>query len=145
MKSEILKPQPKPWLRITLLMLGGAMLVSVYIFQRVNLTSVMDTSNLHPNTSFIVNRTLRMLLNDIACFLLIYAIFKERKYLKVAFWLFLAELFIVLPVYLVLKLLLEGDSEISSPLLSQIHRLIVNPTLMIVLIAGFVYQKYFRR
>lgn len=55
---------------------------------------------------------------------------------------FLLELLIVLPFYMVAKLTLEGDSEISAPLLSFIHRLIVNPLLMMVLLAGLLYQKY---
>jgi exosortase F-associated protein len=94
-----------------------------------------------PNTVFVANRVIRVILNDFACFLLIYGLFKESKYLKIAFLVFLAELFVILPLYLALKLSLEGDSEISSPLLSLIHRLIVNPTLMLLLIAGFIYQK----
>lgn len=145
MKSKTLKPPLSSWRRIVLLLLGGMLLVAVYVFQRVNLAILVGFNTANPNVVFIANRTVRMLLNDIACFLLIYAIFQERKYLKVAFWVFLAELMIILPAYLMLKLRLEGDSEISSPLLSQIHRLIVNPTLMMVLIAGFLYQKYFRR
>ncbi len=61
--------------------------------------------------------------------------------MKVAFLLFLVELFIILPLYFWIKLSTEGDSELSSPLLSQIHRLIINPTLMILLIVSFLYQK----
>jgi hypothetical protein len=51
------------------------------------------------------------------------------------------EVFLLLPAYFIVKLTLEGDSEISSPLLSQIHRLIVNPLLMFLLMVGFVYQR----
>jgi len=51
---------------------------------------------------------------------------------------FLAELFILLPVYFALKISLEGDAEISSPLLSQLHRMIVNPLLMLVLIMDYL-------
>jgi len=52
------------------------------------------------------------------------------------------EFFILLPIYFIMKLSLEGDSEISSPLLSQLHRMIVNPLLMIILILGLVYQDF---
>lgn len=96
---------------------------------------------LHPYTIFIVNKTIRLIINDIACMMLIYALFSGKVYLRVAFWLFLIELFVLLPLYFVIKLNLEGDSEISSPLLSQIHRLIVNPLLMFLLMIGFLYQK----
>ena len=76
-----------------------------------------------------------------ACFLLIYALFRHKSYLRVAFVVFLFEILILLPFYFSIKLYLEGDSEISSPLLSHLHRLIINPTLMILLIVGFFYQR----
>jgi exosortase F-associated protein len=94
---------------------------------------------------FIANRTVRFMLNDVACLLLITAIFNSKKYLALSFWVFLTELFILLPIYFLLKLSLEGDSEISSPLLSQLHRMIVNPLLMIVLIMGFFYQDHIQK
>lgn len=143
MKSETLRPPHKFWVRTALFVTGIALLGSVYIFQRISLAGLLG--DLHPNVLFVINRTLRLILNDAACLLIILAIFKEAKYLKVAFWVFLVELLVILPVYLVVKLSAEGDSEISSPLLSQIHRLIVNPMLMILLIAGFLYQQLLKR
>lgn len=124
-----------------------SLLAAVYIFQRTNLIgpSGFAFTTATPNVVFIFNRILRLVLNDFACFLLIYGLFQEAKYIKVAFLLFLVELLIILPIYLILKLSFEGDSEISSPLLSLIHRLIVNPMLMFLLIAGFVYQKNLRK
>lgn len=143
MKSETLKPQHNFWLRSGLLVTGLFILTAVYIFQRINLADVLG--GFHPNVNFIINRTARLILNDLACFLIIFAIFRESKYLKVAFWVFWGELLIILPVYFAVKLSLEGDSEISSPLLSQVHRLIVNPMLMMLLIAGFFYQRFFKK
>ncbi len=136
MKSGLLD---RGWFRALLLTGGIALLAAVYILQRHIRLSGFE--GMHPNVIFGVNRTVRLILNDLACFLIILAIFRETKYLKVAFGVFLVELLIILPVYLTLKLTLEGDSEISSPLLSQIHRLIVNPTLMILLMIGFFYQR----
>jgi exosortase F-associated protein len=124
---------------------GVLILAAVYLFQRFDYSSLIATDSWHPNVVFIVNRTVRLMLNDVACMLLIYAIFQRRQYLVVAFYVFLFELFILLPVYFVIKLSLEGDSEISSPLLSFVHRLIVNPMLMVVLIGGFFYQKFFSK
>lgn len=129
--------------------IGGALLVLVlvFVFQRFNyavtLTAFLPEGFRvsHPNTVFIVNKTVRLVLNDVACMVLIYAWFKERKYLTISFYLFLLEVFLLLPIYFLVKLSLEGDSEISSPLLSQIHRLIVNPLLMFLLMVGFVYQR----
>jgi exosortase F-associated protein len=129
--------------------IGGALLVLVlvFVFQRFNYAVVL-TSFLpeglqitQPNTIFMVNKTIRLVLNDVACMVLIYAWFKERKYLTLSFYLFLVEVGLLLPIYFIVKLSLEGDSEISSPLLSQIHRLIVNPLLMFLLMVGFIYQR----
>lgn len=142
MKSATLKPLPDFWLRAIFFIAGIAILGTVYIFQRINMAGALG--EFPPNAIFVINRTSRLILNDFACFLIIFALFRERKYLKIAFWVFLVEILFVLPLYLVIKLSLEGDSEISSPLLSQVHRLIVNPMLMIFLIAAFVYQRHFK-
>jgi exosortase F-associated protein len=140
MKGAALKLPHKLWIRATLFFLGLAILGLVYVFQRINLAVLLG--DFHPNVIFVITRTTRLILNDLACFLIIFALFREAKYLKIAFWVFLIELLVILPVYLVIKLSMEGNSEISSPLLSQVHRLIVNPMLMILLIIGFIYQKF---
>lgn len=122
-------------------------LLMVYLFQRVSFAGLMNSALpepfqiMNPNLIFVVNKVIRLTLNDFACIIFIYAVFKEQIYLKASFYLFLIELILLLPLYLVLKLNLEGDSELSSPLLSQVHRLIVNPLLMFLLMIGFVYQK----
>jgi exosortase F-associated protein len=132
--------------RMVLIMAALFVLAAVYLFQQFNFFQFLTNglglkSNFHPYATFVVNKTARLVLNDMACFVLIVAIFRERKYLRVAFYVFLFELLILLPAYLIIKLSLEGDSEISSPLLSQVHRMIVNPTLMILLMIGFFYQR----
>lgn len=123
------------------------LLIAVYVLQRFSyahaLNSLLPESLqiTNPNVVFIINKTIRLILNDVACVCLIYSLFPGPTYLRVACYLLLLELFVVLPVYFVIKLNLEGDSEISSPLLSQIHRLIVNPLLMFLLMLGFLYQR----
>lgn len=130
--------------RLFLIGLAVTILVIVYLFQRVDLIALFRDADdvVNPNLVFVINRYIRLIFNDLACIIIIYSLFGERKYMVLAFWIFLFELVVLLPLYLVIKLDLEGPSEISSPLLSQIHRLIVNPTLMLLLIAGFLYQKY---
>ena len=120
-----------------------AVLVAVYIFQSFDFSALAGTPA--ANSRFIINRSVRFLINDGACLLLIMAVFNKSSYLRVSTWIFMVELFVFLPVYFVLKLSLEGDSEISSPLLSQLHRMIVNPLLMIALMMGFFYQDYFSK
>lgn len=117
------------------------LLAAMYLFQRFDFSALAGEYS--PPLKFVVNKSLRFVINDLSCLLLVIAIFNKSSYLKVSAWIFLAELLILLPFYFILKLSLEGDSEISSPLLSQLHRMIVNPLLMIVLMAGFLYQDYF--
>jgi len=117
------------------------MLAFTYLFQGLDYSNLVGI--ISPFYKFIFNKTLRLVVNDTACLLLIVAVFNKSGYIRVSTWLFLIELFLLLPLYLALKLFLEGTSEISSPLLSQVHRMIVNPLLMIVLMLGFIYQDYY--
>jgi exosortase F-associated protein len=119
------------------------LLTVAYLFQRFDFSSLLG--NYSPNARFILNKSFRFIVNDIACLLLIGAIFNKPGYLRISTIFFIAEMFILLPLYFVLKLNMEGDSEISSPLLSQLHRMIVNPLLMIILLMGFFYQDYFSK
>jgi exosortase F-associated protein len=124
---------------LLLIAFGG--LVLVFVFQRtINFSWVAD-SDQHANLIFSINRFLRLLLNDLFMIVLLAAWFNDRSVLKLAFFIQLIDLFILLPIYLVIKLTVEGDEEISSPLLSQFHRLIVNPTLMILLIPAIYFQR----
>jgi exosortase F-associated protein len=133
--------------RYALIVLAMLILLMVYLFQKVSYAGIVNfilPDSLiinHPYGVFIFNRTIRLIINDGACMLLIWSLFGQMKYLKAAFIVFLIELVVLLPFYFVIKLNLEGASEISSPLLSQIHRIIVNPLLMLILILGFYYQK----
>lgn len=136
--------------RVALGVVALLVLATVYLFQRLDYAGIFimtfsDRTVLDPNVVFVINRTVRLVINDVACMALIFAVFQRRSYLAVAFYVFIFELLIVLPVYFAIKLSLEGASEISSPLLSFIHRLVVNPMLMIVLMAGFFYQRFWGR
>lgn len=131
------------WLSLAILAL-----FFIYLFQRISYAAVLNSilpgawEIKNANAVFVFNRTLRLVLNDAACMVIIWALFKEAKYVRAAFLVFLGELLIILPVYFIIKLSLEGDSELSSPLLSQVHRIIVNPLLMLLLIVGFIYQRW---
>jgi exosortase F-associated protein len=132
---------------ISLIAISLLSLAMVYVFQRWDYLNfiagaVGAKTDVGPTATFVVNKTVRLLLNDASCLLLIYALFREKKYLRIAFLVFCFEFFLMLPLYLTLKLSLEGTSELSSPLLSQIHRLIVNPMLMLILVVAFYYQRF---
>lgn len=116
------------------------LLALVYLLQATNFYSIFFGSNSSSHWPFVFNKVVRFLLNDNLMIALIYVIFKDIKKVRLAFAIELVGLLFILPIYFVIKLSLEGDTEISSPLLSFIHRLVVNPTLMILLFVGFIYQ-----
>jgi exosortase F-associated protein len=137
----MLKPKTLP-VRVLLVIAALALLATTYIFQQTSYAGLLGIGiEGNENLIFVFNKTVRLVINDFACILLIYSFFQERKYTSLAFYVFLAELLIILPFYFAIKLTLEGPTELSSPILSQIHRLIVNPMLMVVLMASFYYQK----
>ena len=115
-------------------------LVIVYMFQQFSYAHFFNNEITNSHLIFIINKSTRLVLNDTLCLGLIYAIYYDGRFVKFGTMIQLGEMFILLPLYFYFKLTLEGDSEISSPLLSQIHRLIVNPMLMILLMVGFYYQ-----
>ena len=123
-----------------LLVLGA-----VFLFQQVDFLSWLVSKEDHPNSHFAAMRLVRVLINDVSMLLLLMAWFNSRSVIKLAFAIQLIDLFILLPLYLGFKLYSEGNSEISSPLLSQFHRLIVNPTLMILLIPAVYFQRYYNK
>ncbi len=107
--------------------------------------SFLDHYEISGQVRFALRKILRVLLNDLFMLIFIIAWFKDWKVTRLALMVQLIDGLILLPLYLILKLQLEGTSEISSPLLSQFHRLIINPTLMILLIPAIYYQKLSRQ
>ena len=127
--------------RISAIALALAGLALIYVFQYTDFLWLVTGHAFAEEYHFVVNRMTRILVNDSCMLLLIYAIFRDRKVLTLAFYIQLIDLFVLFPLYLFLKLPGEGVSELSTPFLSQFHRLIVNPTLMVLLIGGVYYQK----
>jgi exosortase F-associated protein len=123
--------------RIVLGILSVAGLVVVFLFQRINLAAALHVSDVHIH-QFIINRSIRFLLNDFLTIGLIYALFGEKKYVMFAFWVQgIGIVFFLIP-YFILKIQYPAY---NGPLLSFLHRLILNPTLLLLLIPAFYYQK----
>ena len=113
--------------------IGG--LVAVFLFQRTDIAGLIGVdSNIN---RFLLNRTIRFLLNDALTIGLIYALFVERKYVIFAVYVQLAGVVLFLLPYFVLKIYFPSY---NGPLISFLHRLIVNPTLLMSLIPAFYYQ-----
>jgi exosortase F-associated protein len=133
------------WIVMALALFGLAL---IYLFQRADYFGLVSTwlgwGNAPAAVAFTVNKTLRMTANDLLCVVLIRTWFADARITRLAWWVFGFELVVLLPVYLAVKLWLEGPTEISVPWLQQIHRLVVNPMLMGLLFIGFSYQKMYK-
>lgn len=123
--------------RVVIGILSIVGLVVVFLFQRINIAAIMGFSDIHIY-QFIINRSIRFLLNDFLTIGLIYALFGERKYVVFALWVQgIGIVFFLIP-YFILKIQYPAY---NGPLLSFLHRLILNPTLLLLLIPAFYYQK----
>lgn len=127
-------------LLMILLAIGG--LAITYLSQEYLAPSVFLARPINAEWDFIIKKFLRVLLNDTCMFLLTYAWFKSSTITRLALWIQAIDIVILIPLYLLAKLSFEGAEEISNPLLSQWHRLIVNPTLMVLLIPAIYYQRH---
>ncbi len=138
--------------RIFFILLGAAGLFWVYLFQDyLDFYSVFfqwempkfldyNTSNFKniETFSFIVNKAGRYLLNDLFSISIIYGIFYEKKYARFAFLVMIFGLLVLLPIYIFIYL---KQPEGFSSMLSHLHRVVMNPVLMMLLIPAFFYQK----
>lgn len=110
---------------------------AVFVFQRIDLARMVwpEAAPIH---RFLINRTIRFLLNDALAIGLIYALFVERKYVVFSLWVQLVGFFLFLVPYFILKLYFPFY---NGPMISFLHRLILNPTLLLLLIPAFYYQR----
>lgn len=86
---------------------------------------------------FVVNKSLRFLFNDLFSLLFIYALFNKKNYTRFALVVMAFGLFILLPLYLVLAIYYR---EAGFHLLIFLHRITMNPWLMLLLVPAFLYQ-----
>lgn len=133
------------------LLLGiGAVFVLAMMYQLQNLNFLKVLTGTSPSEAmikdnalvtsgqFIFNKCLRYILNDLAGIGLIYAIFNEKRYARFAFLVMIFGFLVLLPIYLVLSLYFYQELTV---ILHYYHRLVVNPTLLMLLIPAFFYQK----
>jgi len=123
--------------RMTLLVASGSALLIIFLFQRLDLASKL-WSDLSSINTFIINKAVRYILNDLFMIVLIYAVFVKRKYVLFAFYVQLFGVVFFLVPYFILKF---NFPSYNGPLVSFLHRLVVNPLLMLLLIPAFFYQQ----
>lgn len=123
--------------RVMIGSLSAIGLVLVFVFQGFNAAEVFGwTSN--PTAQFVINRSIRFVVNDLLVIALIYALFVERKYVMFAFYVQIFGMIVFLLPYLVFKIQYPGY---NGPLINFIHRLILNPILLLLLIPAFYFQR----
>ncbi|MGC3946154.1 MAG: exosortase F system-associated protein [Chryseolinea sp.] len=113
-------------------------LLMVFLFQRIDVAGSIGIGDSGIGR-FIVNRTIRFLINDAFAIGLIYALFATRKYVMFAIYVQLFGVVAFLIPYFALKVCFPSY---NGPYLNFLHRLILNPTLLLLLIPAFYYQKY---
>ncbi len=139
----------KRWIYIVLGMLG---LFWAYLFQsyldfysvffkfetpqKLNYV-VSDIQKVEP-LPFVVNKVFRYLLNDFCAIAIIYGLFNEKKYVRFSFYVLIFGLLVLLPAYISIYFI---KPEGFSSMLTHLHRLVMNPVLMMLLIPAFYYQR----
>jgi len=113
-------------------------LLVVFLFQRVDVAAAAGVQ-LSGIGKFLLNRTIRFVVNDALAIGLIYALFHKRKYIMFALYVQLFGVIAFLLPYFVLKIYFPAY---NGPYLNFLHRLILNPTLLMLLVPAFYYQKY---
>jgi len=111
-------------------------LMGVFLFQRDLSASFLEQTS--PISSFMVNRAIRYVANDLFATLLVLALFGKKKYVMIAICVQLLGLVLILMPYAVLKMYYPGY---NGPLISFFHRLVLNPTLIYLLIFFFWHQE----
>lgn len=89
-------------------------------------------------TKFFFSKYFRFLLNDSLALGILWALFQEKKYMSFAFVVFLLEAFVMMPVYTLSAIWFWDETKFF---ISHLHRLVVNPFFMMLLIPAFFYQK----
>lgn len=135
--------QPKIRWTIGLLCLLG--LVLVYLNQNAwfykgfyDTGAAADKVADFDNLKFFVSKYFRFLINDTLALGILWSLFQERKYMNFAFVVFLLEAFVMMPFYCVSAIWFWDETKFF---ISHLHRLVVNPFFMMLLIPAFFYQK----
>jgi len=89
-------------------------------------------------SKYIFAKSLRYILNDGFALMVIWGLFKNQSYVRFAVIIFFIGFLILLPLYLFLAMNYFIDTQ---AFLNHLHRLVLNPVLMMLLIPAFYYQQ----
>jgi exosortase F-associated protein len=130
-------------LRLIIGLASVAGLLAIFVLQRYDFSHHIDFWISPTSLSkFIINRSVRFLVNDVCTIGLIYALFPYRKYVMFAISVQIAGVFLLLLPYFILKVYYPSY---NGPMINFLHRLILNPVLLLLLIPAFYYQNKIER
>lgn len=122
--------------RIILSVFALICLIAIFVWQRINIAAYLGVND--GIAQFLVNRSIRFFLNDALTILLLYAIFYNRKSVLFAVYVQLAgTLFLFIP-YCLLKITFP---IYDGPLISFLHRLVINPVILLLLIPALYLRE----
>jgi exosortase F-associated protein len=87
---------------------------------------------------FMINRAMRFIINDLAAIGVIFALFYRASFVKLAILIQVIGILLFLLPYFALKLYFP---DYNGPLINFLHRIILNPMLMMLLIPALYYQR----
>jgi len=129
--------------RIGLFLAMGLVLVASYHYRDISWTQLLTSGQAVSATdqalssSAILNKVLRYLVNYMAALGIIYALFAKASYVRLGWWIMWFGLGFLLPLYYMGLWLLPPSQHIA---LSYLHRLVMNPVLLMLLIPALYYQ-----
>lgn len=125
-------------------------MILVYVFQIEIFYDPLNHFQFNPQNpqvpeinsgKLVLSKSIRYLLNDTFGLMVIWGLFGNKKYLQFAVYVFLFGFLVLLPLYLILVTNFYVETR---PFLNHLHRLVLNPVLMMLLIPAFYYQKSLR-
>lgn len=131
-------------MRYLLIFFCVSILFISYHFKTENFSALLtDTAwttneaghQLESSWAFVLNKLLRFLLNDLVTIALIQLLFQRAAYTKFAFGVMLFSLVFLLPAFF-----LANAMSWPGAFVSMLHRLTMNPVLLMLLIPAFYYQ-----
>jgi exosortase F-associated protein len=114
-------------------------LLLIFLFQRFDWTQIVGLTDLTNIERFVVNRSIRFVINDVLGVLLVLSLFGKKKFAIIAVYVqILGFVFVMIP-YVILKL---NYPSYNGPMINFLHRLILNPLLIYLLVFFFWSQKF---
>lgn len=133
--------------RVLAIVFGFIGLALVYVLQRklfydpfldFYYDPITDNYPDFETVKYVFSKVFRFLLNDGLAILIIYGFFGPGKYVKFAAYILLFGLVVLLPLYVILVLFFYPE---TYSFLNHLHRLVLNPVLMMLLIPAFYSQR----